>query len=167
MGWWVLDRFAYDQGFDSFERDGKALVVEGTVDGQTVRLIKPRTYMNRSGQALTTLWKLDDFDVTRDLLVVTDDVNLDVGRIRMRPEGGAGGHNGLQSVAGALGSSDFARLRIGVGARPSDVDLSDWVLSPMPQEDEDVVVGLLPDLSGAIALWVTEGVEPTMNRYNQ
>ena len=167
VGWWVADRLAYDWGFDSFRRDGPALVTEGTVDDTLVRLVKPTAYMNRSGLALRSLVQMDDFDASEDLLIVVDDASLDVGRIRFRPEGGPGGHNGLKSVAGALQSDEYARLRIGVGKKPDGADLSDWVLSPMPEEDEDVVVGLLPDLTKAVEAWVAGGVEPAMNRFNR
>lgn len=167
VGWWVLDRFAYDRDFEPFERSGKRLETSGEVDGRTIVLVKPRTYMNRSGLALTTLWKMDGFEVARDLLVVTDDANLDVGRVRFRPGGGTGGHKGLRSVTGVLGTRDYARLRIGVGVAPADADLSDWVLAEMSEEDEDVVVGLLPELSEAVAVWAEEGVEVAMNRFNR
>ena len=167
VGWWVLDRFAYDRDFEPFERSGKRLECSGEVDGRTIVLVKPRTYMNRSGLALTTLWKVDGFEVARDLLVVTDDANLDVGRVRFRPGGGTGGHKGLRSVTGVLGTRDYARLRIGVGVAPAGAELSDWVLSEMPDEDEDVVVGLLPELSEAVAVWAEEGVEAAMNRFNR
>jgi PTH1 family peptidyl-tRNA hydrolase len=98
--------------------------------------MKPTTYMNRSGQALRPLREVAGFDPGTDLLVVVDDTALAVGQLRFRPRGGAGGHNGLKSVSGALQSEDYARLRIGVGRKPEGEDLSDWVLSPMPEEDE-------------------------------
>ena len=167
VGWWVLDRFAYDHDFESFERRGKRLHSAGRVDGRTIVLVKPRTYMNLSGLAITTLWKMDGFETARDLLVVTDDANLDVGRARFRPGGGTGGHKGLRSVTEVLGTRDYARLRVGVGVAPAGADLSDWVLSAMPAEDEDVVVGLLPELSEAVGVWAAEGVEVAMNRFNR
>ncbi len=167
VGWWVLDRFAHDRDFESFERSGRRLESSGEVAGRAILLVKPRTYMNRSGLALTSLREMDGFEVARDLLVVTDDANLDVGRVRFRPGGGTGGHKGLGSVTGTLGTRDFARLRIGVGVAPAGVALSDWVLAEMPPEDEDAVVALLPELADAVAVWADEGVEAAMNRFNR
>jgi peptidyl-tRNA hydrolase, PTH1 family len=167
VGWWVVDRLAYDWEFGPFRRDGRAFVSEGQVEDDLVWLMKPTTYMNRSGQALRVLQSLDDFDPTSDLLVVIDDAALDVGRVRFRPEGGAGGHNGLKSISGALRSNDYARLRVGVGQKPAGEDLADWVLSPMPENDEDAVVALLPEVTQAVEVWVAEGVEAAMNRFNR
>jgi len=167
VGWWVVDRLAYDWGFGPFRRDGRALVSQGSAEGCEVRLVKPTAYMNRSGGALHSLVAEDDFDAGEDLLVVVDDASLDVGRVRFRGEGGAGGHNGLKSISGALRSNEYARLRVGVGRKPEGEDLADWVLSPMPEEDEDVVVGLLPDLTHAVETWMVEGIEAAMNRFNR
>lgn len=167
VGWWLLDRLAYEWDFGAFERRGKALISEGEVEGVRVWLVKPRTYMNRSGLAFRELRVLEDFDPSEDLLVVVDDAALDVGRVRFRPEGSPGGHNGLKSIAGALRSHEYPRLRIGVGTKPEGEDLADWVLSPMPEEDEDVVVGLLPELVTAVEVWLREGIEAAMNRFNR
>ena len=167
VGWWVVDRFAYDHDFEPFSRRAKRLESGRAVRGRAILLVKPRTYMNRSGLALTTLWRIDGFEVEDDLLVVTDDANLDVGRVRFRPGGGAGGHNGLKSVTGVLGTNAYARLRIGVGTVPPGVDLSDWVLSAMPAQDEDRIIEMLPELSEAVAVWADEGVAVAMNRFNR
>ncbi len=167
VGWWVIDRLAYDWDFGPFRREGRAFVSEGKVGAVDVRLMKPTTFMNRSGLALRPIRVVANFDFERDLLVVVDDTALDVGRIRFRPDGGAGGHNGLKSVSGALQSNGYPRLRIGVGKKPEGEDLSDWVLSEMSADDEDTVVGLLPDLSEAVRLWLEEGTEVAMNRFNR
>ena len=167
VGWWMVDRLAYDWDFGPFERAPHGLVVDGTVGGEAVRLVKPTTYMNRSGMALAPLGERDDVRLTRDLLVVVDDAALEVGRVRFRPGGGPGGHNGLKSVEAALGTAEYARLRIGVGVAPEGRDLAEWVLSPMPPEDEEVVVGLLAELTDAVALWMEEGVEAAMNGFNR
>lgn len=167
VGWWVLDRFAHDHDYEPFERRKRRLETARRIGGRTVVLVKPRTYMNRSGLALTTLWRIEGFDAGTDLLVVADDANLDVGRVRMRPGGGSGGHNGLRSVTEALGTPGYSRMRIGVGTKPAGRDLSDWVLSPMPAEDEDAVTALLPELARAVAVWAEEGIETAMNRFNR
>ena len=120
-----------------------------------------------SGLALRFLQDLEEFDPAQDLLVVVDDAALDVGRVRFRPSGSPGGHNGLKSVSGALRTNEYPRLRIGVGRAPEDVDLVDWVLSPMPEEEEEVVVGLLPELTRAVEVWLEEGTEAAMNRFNR
>jgi PTH1 family peptidyl-tRNA hydrolase len=167
VGWWTVDRLAHDWGFGPFARDGRAVVSEGRVGGVPIRLVKPTTYVNRSGQALRFLGELEEFDPSQDLLLVVDDAALEVGRIRFRPEGSPGGHNGLKSVSGALRSDQYARLRIGVGTKPEGTDLADWVLSPMPEEDEDVVVALLPELTRGVETWIQDGIEAAMNRFNR
>jgi PTH1 family peptidyl-tRNA hydrolase len=142
------------------------LIADGTVRGQDVRVLKPVTYMNRSGAALVPL-RSDAFDPTADLLVVVDDAALDVGRVRFRSGGSAGGHNGLKSVEAVLGTQEYARLRIGVGVRPPDVDLADWVLSAVPEADEEVILGLLPHVTQAVEGWLEDGSDTAMSRFNR
>ena len=167
VGWWAIDRLAYDWDLGPFEAADAALLADGVVDGHTVHLLKPVTYVNRSGAALVPYLDSRDLRIQHDLLVVADDVNLDVGRLRFRPAGGAGGHKGLKSVMNVLGTRDYPRLRIGVGARPEGADLADWVLSPMSESDEDAVVGLLGDLAPAVQLWMDQGLELVMNAHNR
>jgi PTH1 family peptidyl-tRNA hydrolase len=167
VGWWLLDRLAYEWDFPLFERVGKALVTEGAREEIPFRLMKPTTFMNRSGGALTSLVGLPGFELEQDLLIVVDDAALEVGRVRFRAKGSPGGHNGLKSISGALGTHDYARLRIGVGELPPNEDLSDWVLSPMEPDQEDVVVGLLPELVKGVETWAREGVEVAMNEFNR
>jgi PTH1 family peptidyl-tRNA hydrolase len=167
VGWWLLDRLAYEWDLPLFERDGRTMVTEGPRGGTRFRLIKPRTFMNRSGQALSHLASLDDFRPETDLLVVVDDAALEVGRVRFRGSGTPGGHNGLKSVSQAVGSDTFPRLRIGVGSPPDGADLSDWVLSAMGSEDEDVILDLLPELVKGVEVWGTEGMEAAMNGFNR
>ena len=167
VGWWVVDRLAYDWEFGPFRQAENALVSEGEVGDIKVQILKPTTYMNRSGLALRSVKGLEEFDLEKDLLVVVDDAALEVGRIRFRPEGGEGGHNGLNSVSGALQSNGYARLRVGVGVKPSERDMSDWVLGRMAEREEDLVIGLLPELSNGVGVWLEEGTEAAMNRFNR
>jgi PTH1 family peptidyl-tRNA hydrolase len=166
VGWWAVDRLAHDWGFGGFRREGPSLVASGRVEDEPVLLVKPTTFMNRSGRALVGLFG-EEIDPARDLLVVVDDVALEVGRVRLRASGSPGGHNGLKSVVAALGTQEFARLRIGVGIPTAGDDMVEWVLSPMPPDDEDVVVGLLPELTPGVQLWVAEGPQAAMNRLNR
>jgi peptidyl-tRNA hydrolase, PTH1 family len=167
VGWWLLDRLAYDWGLDTFEKRRRALVTDGMVGESQVRLIKPTTYMNRSGTALIALHTIEDFDLREDLLVVVDDATLDVGRVRFRRSGGSGGHNGLKSVSAALATDEYARLRIGVGVCPPDVELTDWVLGSMEPAEEDVVLERINTLQDGVRVWMTEGIEKAMDRSNQ
>ena len=167
VGWWVVDRLAYDWDFGSFEKEGRSLRAGGSVGDASVLLIKPITFMNRSGAALVGVDGLEECDFGSDLLLVVDDATLDVGRVRFRSEGGSGGHKGLKSVSGTLGTDLYARLRVGVGVMPEGADLSDWVLSPMSEADESAVVGLLPELSEAVGVWVRDGIEEVMNQFNR
>jgi len=167
VGWWVVDRLAYDWKTESFRQHGPALIAEGAVAGQELRLLKPLTYMNRSGAALLALHVGAELDPARDLLVVVDDAALDVGRVRFRPRGSAGGHNGLRSVEAVLGTREYARLRIGVGRCPPGEDLTSWVLSPLPGEEEEAVIVLLPELTRAVGVWISEGTEAAMSRFNR
>ena len=166
VGWWLLDVLAEEWGFSRFRPDKVAATASGRVDPWSVRLVKPITFMNRSGSALLPYKRMNAIDITKDLLVVVDDVALEPGRIRFRPDGSAGGHNGLKSVEQALATKQYPRLRIGVGAKPPQWDLADWVLSPMPKSDAAAVRERFPDCIAGIRLWMEQGIEPAMNRYN-
>jgi peptidyl-tRNA hydrolase, PTH1 family len=165
-GWWLLDRLAADWELGRFRRDGGVAVAEGERGGHPVLLVKPLTYMNRSGSAVGALRNRSGFDLSRDLLVVVDDVALPPGRARFRPTGSAGGHNGLRSIESALGTRDYPRLRIGVGEKPPGWELSEWVLAPPQPDDRAAIMELLPRLSEGVECWLEEGVEAAMNRFN-
>jgi len=165
VGWWLLDHLAHRWAFPVFERHGPAWVSSGTIEGVSVLLIRPDTYMNRSGDALVLV--PSGLDVSQDLLVLVDDVTRPPGGLRLRPHGSPGGHNGLRSIDRALGHGDYARLRLGVGAPPPGVDLAEWVLSCLPPDDEERVQDLLDDAGQGVALWIREGAQVAMNRINR
>jgi PTH1 family peptidyl-tRNA hydrolase len=132
-----------------------------------VWLVKPLTYMNRSGLAVRAMLEWESLALGADLLIVVDDAALDPGRLRFRARGSAGSHNGLQSVEDALGTQEYARLRIGVGQPPAGVVLAEWVLSDFDDpDDEDSVLEALPRSCEGVELWAREGIESAMNRYN-
>jgi peptidyl-tRNA hydrolase, PTH1 family len=137
-------------------------------EGHAVRVLKPQTYMNRSGAALAPLRALAGFDPARDLLVVVDDVALPVGTFRLRGAGTAGGHNGLKSIEGVLQRQDYARLRIGVGPVPTDTaDLADFVLAPFTAEESKAIDTLLDPMAEAVETWLADGIEKAMSRHNK
>jgi len=166
VGWWVLDRLAYDWDLGSFGQTDLDHRVGGVVDGVDFLLIKPSGYVNKSGMAVSHLRLSEEFSPDKDLLAVVDDVALDAGSIRFRSKGSSGGHNGLRSISNSLGTETYGRLRVGVGKPPSGVEMSDWVLSDMSDSDEERVLERLSVLPEAVQVWMTEGMEATMNRFN-
>jgi len=171
VGWWLVDHLADVWRFDGWKKDSESRVSDGLVAGEKVRLIKPQTYMNLSGQALRNYLRIENWHAADDLLVVSDEVQIPVGRFRIRAHGSAGGHNGLKSIEAALGDQAYARLRIGVG--PSEErkgifpSLTNFVLAPFARDEREDVLGLLPDLTAAVETWLREGVERAMNLYNR
>ena len=171
VGWWLIDHLADVWRFDGWKKDGNSHVANGIVAGVKVRLVKPQTFMNLSGQALRNYVRRPFWSAAKDLLVVVDEVQLQVGRTRVRARGSAGGHNGLKSVEQALGTQEYARLRIGVG--PSDErkgiykDLADFVLAPFARDEREDVLALMPQLTATIEIWLRDGVEEAMNLYNR
>lgn len=133
-----------------------------------VRLLKPLTYVNRTGQVLTALDAENGPDPVQDLLIVVDDVWLAPGEFRFRSQGSSGGHNGLESVEQALGSPEYARLRIGVG-KPHDsrIDLAKWVLAPLRPADEEAVISAFDEMVKGIECWVADGIAAAMDRFNR
>jgi PTH1 family peptidyl-tRNA hydrolase len=171
VGWWLVDHLADVWRFDGWKRDGESHVSNGVVAGVRTRLVKPQTFMNLSGQALRNYVRRPFWSAAKDVLVVVDEVQLPVGRFRIRARGTAGGHNGLKSVEQALGSQEYARLRIGVG--PSEErkgvykDLAAFVLAPFARDERDDVLALLPDIASACETWLKDGVEKAMNLHNR
>ena len=168
VGWWVVDHLADVWRFDGWKKDGEARVASGTVHGTRVRLVKPQTYMNLSGEVLRPYLRRPFFAIRNDLLVVVDEVAFPVGRYRFREKGSAGGHNGLKSVEHHLATQEYCRLRIGVGP-PEGYEraatLSDYVLGAMGKAEATAVRELLPEFTEAIELWIAEGMKAVMNRY--
>jgi PTH1 family peptidyl-tRNA hydrolase len=157
----LADALVARWGFPPFRRGERARVSEGEVAGVPVRILKPTTYMNRSGAALASLRADPAFDPARDLLVVVDDFQIPSGTFRFRGEGSAGGHNGLKSIEGALQSQRYARLRIGVGPLPPDAgDWADYVLAPFTPEQQAELEAQLPQVMDAVERWLREGAPP-------
>lgn len=170
VGWWVVDHLADTWHLDGWKKDGEARITTGTVAGTKIRLVKPLTYMNLSGAVLRSYLRRPFWSAATDLMIVVDEVQLPVGRYRFRAKGSAGGHNGLKSIEGVVGSQDYPRLRIGVG--PDDehrqatrAPLRDYVLDDFGKHDTEVVRELLPELTQALELWIARGISAAMNTY--
>ncbi len=166
-GFRLADRLVARWKLPPFRRGDRARHTQGSWQSHPVTILKPQTYMNRSGAALAPLRSLPGFDPSHHLLILVDEVALPIGRFRLRGAGSAGGHNGLKSVEGALQRQDYARLRIGVGPQPAGDDLSDFVLGPFTAEEREVLDGLLDPMSEAVECWLEDGVEVAMNRFNR
>lgn len=169
VGWWVLDHLADVWRFDGWRKDGDALATTGLVGSTKVRLVKPQTYYNLSGAVLRPYLRKPFWAPATDLLVVCDDVALPVGRFRLRPQGSAGGSNGLKSIERTLGSQNYPRLRI--GTRPVDEqreigNLADFVLSPFDAVERQDILALMPKLVDACETWLREGTLAAMNKHN-
>ena len=138
-----------------FRRAERARATEGTAVGVAVRILKPTTFMNRSGAALASLRTDPSFTPARDLLVLVDDFQIPLGTFRLRPDGSVGGHNGLKSIEGALQSQQYTRLRIGVGPLPEGIgDWADYVLNPFEPEELEQVQSLTPQMIEAVEKWL-------------
>lgn len=145
----------------------RALTAQCDIGGQKVLLMKPQTLMNLSGEAVGQAAKF--YKVPPEhVLVVSDEVSLPVGRLRVRMKGSAGGHNGLKNIIAHLGTDVFPRIRIGVGAPPhSDYDMADWVLGTFQNQDAEIMEDAAQRAAEACVCYITEGAQPTMTRYNQ
>lgn len=166
IGWDVIDRLAESECIDVLEKKHRAVIGTGRVAGQRCVLAKPLTYMNLSGESVRELIDYYKADETSELIVVSDDISLDVGQLRVRKKGSAGGHNGLKSIIAHLGHEEFMRVKMGVGEKPRGWDLADYVLGHFSSEERkrmDEAAGLAVE---AIRMMVNGEADAAMNRYN-
>ena len=167
VGWWVVDHLADVWRFDRWKKDGDGLVTSGLVGPIRTRLIKPLTYMNLSGAVLKPYARRAFWSPAKDLLVVVDEVQLPLAKMRLRADGSAGGHNGLKSIEHELGTREYARLRIGIASEHERKnDLADFVLGPFGKAERAAIVERMPDYQAAVETWLREGIRPAMNKYN-
>ncbi len=144
----------------------KALTGTAEIGGESVLVMKPQTFMNLSGEAAAEAAKFYKIPPER-VLVISDETALPIGKLRVRSKGSAGGHNGLKSIIACLGSDQFPRIRLGVGAPPhEDYDLADWVLSVFKNQDAEDMARAAERAAEAVICYITEGPERTMNKFN-
>jgi peptidyl-tRNA hydrolase, PTH1 family len=165
VGFDVLDRLAERHGFTPPRREFRGLLREGRIADQRVFLLGPQTYMNLSGESLALFLRQKPLEPA-SLLVVADDIALPVGKLRLRGQGSAGGHNGLKSIIDHLGAKEFPRLRVGVGG-PRDPSLQiDFVLGQFSRAERKIIDETIDIAVDAVESWIARGLEPTMNAYN-
>ena len=169
LGFMCLNHFARSHGIRFDRKQGKARIGTCEVAGSKVVLARPQTYMNLSGQAVSRLVR--KFNISLDnLLVIHDDLDLPLGKIRLRQGGGSAGHKGIKSIVAELGSQDFFRIRVGIG-RPSvaemtEADVVAYVLSDFTIEEKKIVTRVIPRVSEAVLCLLTEGLTIAMNKFN-
>ena len=167
IGFDVIDALADQYNISVNDVKHKALTGQGVIEGQKVILAKPLTYMNLSGEAVRAMVDYYKTDPETELLVIFDDISLAPGNIRIRKKGSAGGHNGIKSIITHLGTQNFQRIKVGVGEKPKNWDLADYVLGTFSKDDRKLVDEALERTAKAAALIVQGEVDEAMNLYNK
>jgi PTH1 family peptidyl-tRNA hydrolase len=166
LGFLTIDRIASDRGIEVKNRQCRALTARAVIGSDTVLLAKPETYMNLSGLAVRELLAKHDLG-PEDLVVIYDELDLPLGRIRIRQRGSSAGHNGMESVIGALGTQEFVRVRLGIAPERKIRDGVKYVLTPFRKAQLKTVDGVLDSAAEAVQLILSEGVAVAMNRFNR
>ncbi|HBR02868.1 MAG TPA: aminoacyl-tRNA hydrolase [Ruminiclostridium sp.] len=166
VGFDAIDFIAAQYRITSFKLKHKSLVAEGMIQGKKVMLVKPQTYMNNSGEALREI--LDYYNIpSRELIVIYDDIDLEVGKLRIRAKGSAGTHNGMRSIISHIKTEDFPRIRIGTGRPSEKMDLAAYVLSRFSLEERKLINAAIEETSLAAATIICASVEVAMSKYNK
>ena len=167
LGFLTIDRIVNGLGIEVRNRQCRALTARATIAGEPVVLAKPETYMNLSGLSVLELVAEHQIDVSRDLIVVYDELDLPLGTIRIRQRGSSAGHNGMESILGALGTDEFLRIRLGIAPSHKVADGVKYVLTPFRKAQEKVVDEVLDTAVLAVEVILKEGPEAAMNRFNR
>lgn len=166
IGFSVIERLADQYNISMKERKHRAVCGRGSIEGEKVILLMPQTYMNLSGESIAEAVRYYKVNPEKDLIVIYDDIDLETGRLRIRAKGSAGGHNGMKSIIAHLGTQVFPRIRLGIGAKPEDWDLADYVLGHFPQEELPLIEAGRENACRAVELIIGQGVEAAMNQMN-
>lgn len=166
VGFDCIDRLATEYSIAMDFVKHKAVCGTGYINGQKVILAKPQTYMNLSGESvreLSNYYKVSN----EDIIIIYDDISLDVGKIRIRKKGSAGGHNGIKSIIQQLGTQEFPRIKVGVGNKPKEWDLADYVLGRFSQEDREMIDVTTKEVAKACEIMITDSADAAMNQFNK
>ncbi len=166
VGFMALDLLGQRHNIGYPEDGHKSMFGKGRIGSEKVVLVKPLTFMNLSGEALVSICNYYKIDVSSELIVIYDDIDLDPGVLRIRKSGSAGGHNGMKNIVKMLGTQEFMRVRIGVGAKPKGWDLADYVLAQLNDEDSGPIKDGVEHAADAVEMILSDGIDMAMNRFN-
>ena len=165
-GFMAADAMAKEKNLSINKARFKALTATCEIGGESVLLMKPQTFMNLSGEAVSQAARFYKIP-PEHVIVVSDEISLPIGKLRIRTKGSAGGHNGLKDIIAKLGTDAFPRIRIGVGAPPHpDYDMADWVLSSFKNQDAEDMLAAAARAAEAVQCYITQGADRAMNRFN-
>ena len=167
IGFETVDAIAEKYNIGVLECKHKALLGKGYIEGQKVILAKPLTFMNLSGESIREIIDYYKADPASELIVISDDISLEPGQIRVRKKGSAGGHNGLKNIILHLGGEEFQRIRMGVGEKPKNYDLADYVLGHFSKEEKKLMDEGIEKAVRAVEIILTEGPDKAMNEFNK
>ena len=167
VGFDVIDLLAEKYNIAVDTKKHRAYIGKGIIGGQKVILAKPQTYMNLSGESVRSLVEYYKVDPETELLIIFDDISLDVGQLRIRKKGSAGGHNGIKNIMANLGTSVFQRIKVGVGEKPKGYDLADYVLGRFSKEDRELIKEGFECAAEEVAMITVGEIDQAMNKYNR
>lgn len=167
VGFQVIDRLAEKYNITVDIKKHRALIGKGMIEGQKVLLAKPQTYMNLSGESIRSMTDYFRIDPENELLVIYDDINLEVGKLRIREKGSAGGHNGIKNIIAHLGTQVFPRIRVGIGEKPSGCDLADYVLGNFSNAEKELMNEGYDNAVQAAVLIIQGRINDAMTEFNR
>ena len=167
VGFDVIDKLADKYNISVDTKKHRAYIGKGIINGQKVILAKPQTYMNLSGESIISLTEYYKVDTDTELIIIHDDISLGVGQLRIRKKGSAGGHNGIKNIIAHIGSQVFPRIKVGVGEKPSKMDLADYVLGHFTKSEREVMEEAYEDACKAVECIVADDIDGAMNEYNR
>lgn len=166
IGFMLVDYIADKHNIDIGDNKFKAKIGKGVIDGEKVIFAKPQTYMNLSGESVRALVDYFKVDEERDLIVIYDDISMDVGRLRIRKKGSAGGHNGIKNIIAHLGDNIFPRIKVGIGEKPKGWDLADYVLGHFSSDEQQILKERAEDVHEAVKMMIRGELDEAMNAFN-
>lgn len=164
VGFFVIDKIAESLGVTVEKKQARSLVESTSWEGKKILLVKPQTYMNLSGEAIREL--INYYDNIENFIVIYDDKDLDIGQLRFRRDGSAGGHNGIKSIINNLNSSNFERLKVGIGKPPAQVPVKNFVLQRFSKEERQVIDESVDRAVEGVKVWLNEDISVAMNHFN-